>query len=234
MWLLCSMDQSLRAKADAQRVGGRDHLRAGQPRGLGQLGEVEANEVRDEQEQAPAAGLEAPGGEGERARIGHGLDRRLGAGRPFLVQAARQGRKALGFEHLPHRRRAERELALLQRLADLVDRVVPLAQGDDGLARGGLLGLGAGPGPWGGEEDGRGLAPEVMAQHMEGARRVPEGPGHLGDGSLVDVVRAQGLVLALLGRVGMQEERACMRLDSSVHLTAYCHEYYIPSLGAKQ
>jgi hypothetical protein len=189
-----------------QRVGGRNHPRAGQPRGLGQVGEVEPNELRDEQEQAAAAGLEPPGRQRERARIGHGLDRRLGASRPFLVQAAGQGREPLGFEHLPHRRRAERELALLQRRADLIDRVVPLAQGDDGVAGGGLLGLGARPTPRGGEEDGRRLAPEVMAHDMEGPPRVAEGPGHLGDRPLVDVVRAQGLVLALLRRGRLQEE----------------------------
>ena len=144
---------------------------------------------------APATGEETRRMLAEKAR----------EGREKAGEAARQGREPLGFEHLPHCRRAEREPALLEGRADLVDRVVPFAQGDDGLAGGGLLELDPGPRPHGGKEHGRGLAPEVMTHHMEGARRVPEGPGHLGGGPLVDVVRAQGLVLTLLGRRGVQE-----------------------------
>ena len=52
MWLLRSIDQSLRAKADrsAWPAGSSSTLEA---RGLGQLGEVEAHQPRQEQEEPP-------------------------------------------------------------------------------------------------------------------------------------------------------------------------------------
>src|SRR2546422_4307810 len=52
------------------------------------------------------------------------------------------------FEHFPHRRRAERPVALLERLTNLVHGVVPLAEGADRVARGCLLGWVRGP-RWG-------------------------------------------------------------------------------------
>ena len=48
--------------------------------------------------------------------------------------------------------------------------------------------------------------PEVMAHDLEGSGRVAERAGDLGGGALLDEVSAQGFVLALLCRGGLEEE----------------------------
>src|SRR6266436_7781096 len=79
------------------------------------------------------------------------------------------------FEHFPHRRRAERPVALLERLTNLVHGVVPLAEGADRVARGCLLGRGPGAAVGRDKEDRAPLAPK----HAEGPRRRPEGASDL-------------------------------------------------------
>src|SRR4029450_7723217 len=85
-------------------------------------------------------------------------------------------------------------------LADLVDGVVPLAQGDDQLPGGRLLGLPLGP-PRGGDKEGRrGVPAKLMAHHPEGPRRVAEGAGDGVRGVPLEEVGPQCLVGA--GRAG--------------------------------
>ena len=221
MWFLRSIDQSLRAKADRSAWGAGITFEPGSCAARASSGRSRRMSSGHEQEQAPAAGLEPPGGQRERADIGHGLDRRLGAGGPFLVQAARQGREALGLEHLPHRRRAERELALLEGLADLVDRVVPLAQGDDGLARGGLLGLGAGPGPW--RTQRRRARPGAGSDGTSHGRRPASTrrPGRPRRRAARRRSTRAGPRTGAAWATWGAGRRAGRRLDSSVHPTAY-------------
>jgi hypothetical protein len=47
-----------------------------------------------------------------------------------------------------------------------------------------------------------------MAQDLKGSRRVPEVLGHLGRGATLDEIGSQGLVHALFGGSGFQEEAA--------------------------
>jgi hypothetical protein len=51
---------------------------------------------------------------------------------------------SLGFETLAHRRGAQRGLALLEGFTDVIDRVVLIAEADNEIVCGRLLGLGAG------------------------------------------------------------------------------------------
>src|SRR6202162_6502942 len=95
--------------------------------------------------------------------------------------------------------RPQRRALLLEALADLVDRVVALAQRHDLLVGAALLGLLAGAGASGGEEFRQFAATKGVAQHAEGARRVAEAPGGLHRGHVLDEEGAQGLVLALAG-----------------------------------
>jgi hypothetical protein len=201
----------LEGQGRPQGVAGGNHLRAREPRGLGELGEVEANEVRHEQEEAAAARLDPPGRQGEGAHIRHGFHGGPRPRGPFLVPATREGRKPFGLEHFPHRRRAERQPALREGLADLVHGVVPFAQGDDRVARGRLLGLRSGPAVGGDKEDRGSLAPKLMAHDAEGPRRIPEGAGGLVRRARVHEVGAQGLVGPLLGRLGLEEEAPALR-----------------------
>ncbi len=99
-------------------------------------------------------------------------------------------------------------MPLLEGGTDLVDGVVLFAQGDNRLPGGGLLRLGPRPAPRGREEGRRRIAPEVVAQDVEGAYGVAEGAGRLFRGAPLDEVGPQGLVLALPGVPGLQEEAA--------------------------
>ncbi len=110
-------------------------------------------------------------------------------------------------QDLAHRGDAERGLLLAERLADLVDRIVTLAQRHDVLVHAALLGLGAGPRPRAGEEL-RELAAKGVAQHAEGSGRIAEAACDLGRGQLFEEEGAQGLVLALARGGWLQEEAA--------------------------
>ena len=185
-------------------MAGGDHLGAGQAHRRCHPIEAQAQQVGQEQEQAAAAGREASAGERQRARIGDRLDagargvrRRGGAGR---------GCEAELTQHLAHRGGAQRGAARLERLGDLVDRVVALAQLLDAGAGGGLLGLALRAARCGEEELGLGVAAEPVAGHPEGACAVAELCGHLSGAAPIEEVAAQRLVLALLGMPGLAEE----------------------------
>ncbi len=96
----------------------------------------------------------------------------------LLVEPTRQGRKALGGEHLAHRGGAQRHALFLECLADLVDRIVALAQGYDLVVGAALLGLLAPARSRGGEELRQGAVAKRMAQHPEGTGRIAEVARH--------------------------------------------------------
>jgi len=97
----------LQGQARPQRVSRRDHLRAAQPGRLRQRIQVQLGQQRQEQEQAAAVRLQAARRQRELPHIGHRLERGPGPRGALIVQAPRQGGKALGLEHLAHRGRAE-------------------------------------------------------------------------------------------------------------------------------
>ena len=95
---------------------------------------------------------------------------------------------------------------LLQGLADVVDRQILLAQANHLLAH---------PIPFRGdcrsflrrsEERAVRMLAKRMAEHTEAAGRVTEAACRLGGGESLDVVRAQGLVLAMGGVGGLEEK----------------------------
>jgi hypothetical protein len=216
----------LQGQARAQGMGRGDHLGAGQAADLGQHVQVQSGQQRQEQKQATAARVKAARGQREPARIGHRLDGGADSNGPLLVQAPRQRGKALGLEHLTHRGGAERQRALLERVADLVDRVIGLAQLDDEIVGGGLLGLMARAGTGGDEELRLGVVAEVVTQNLERAGGVAKGASDLGGRDVFDEVSAQGLVLALLGRRRLEEEArriAYVKWLSVRHLSTVLH-----------
>jgi hypothetical protein len=127
---------------------------------------------------------------------------------PFVVQAPGQGRKPLGAEDLPYGGGAEGAVALLEGLADLIDRVVLLAELDDEVAGGRFLGLGPRAPAGGGKEDRLGLAAEVVTQDVKGVNGVAEGAGGLFGWAPVDQEGAEGLVLAVFRQARLEEEAA--------------------------
>ena len=84
----------------------------------------------------------------------------------------------------PHLRRwRSRGALLLERLTDLIDRVVALAQRNDLLVCGALLGLVGGARYPRGEEFRKFVAAEGMTEHAERAWRIAEALGDLEGGS---------------------------------------------------
>ena len=102
---------------------------------------MKANEFGKKQEETAASGKEPSGSQREAAHIGHRLRRGPRLLRPLLIPAARQGRKSLGLEDLSDGRWAQREFALLEGLADFIDRMILFAQGDGERTGGGLFWL---------------------------------------------------------------------------------------------
>src|SRR5208337_4585751 len=101
--------------------------------------------------------------------------------------------------------RAERVALMGQVAADVVDREVLLAKGDDPIAEG--IGFGRGPWPFGrGEEEvATGILAELMDEDTEAPRGIAEAASGLVTGQSIDEVGAKGLVLAV-GGVGRFKE----------------------------
>jgi len=101
-----------------------------------------------------------------------------------------QRRKALGPEDFPNGSRAEGTAALLERLADFIDRVVLFAQLDDEVAGGRFLGLGLGSVARSHKKDRLGLTTEVVAQDVKGIEGIAEGAGNVFGRLALDQIRA--------------------------------------------
>jgi hypothetical protein len=126
----------LQRQASAQRVRRGNHPGARQPRYARQRLQVQPGQQRREQKQPAEARVELAWRQRELPHVGHRLGARAHAWGALLVQAPRQGGEAFGLEHFAHGGGAQRQRTLLQRLADLVDGVVGLAQFNDELTRG--------------------------------------------------------------------------------------------------
>jgi hypothetical protein len=191
--------------------GGRDHARARKLGGLRQCVALKPHQIGDEQEKPARPCGELARAEHEVADIGDSLRIGTDADGTLLIEPARQGCKALRGEHLAHRGGAQRHALFLERRADLVDRVVALAQGHDLVMRAALLGLLVPARPRGSEELRQDAATKGVAQHPEGPRRIAEAPCHIGRGQFVHIKGTQSLVLALPRRRGFSEEASAIR-----------------------
>ena len=63
---------------------------------------------------------------------------------------------------------------------------------------------------WGHEEFRVRVAPEMVAQNMKGANGIAEIAGHISRRATLDKVGSQGLVHAVLGAAGFEEEAATL------------------------
>ena len=196
----------LERQRGAQRMCGWDHARAGQLGALRQRIAVETDQIGNEQEQPAGAGGELVRTEDEVIDICDGLSVGPDPTGTLLIESTRQGRKAFRGQNLAYGGRAQWHPLLLERLADLVDRVVALAQRDDLVMGAALLGLLVPARSCGGEELRQIAAAKVVTQHAEGARRVAEPTCDLSRGEPLHVESAQSLVLALARGRGLGEE----------------------------
>jgi len=168
--------------------------------------EVNAHQIGNEQEQPTELGRRRPRRQVELAHIGYLGCRRSCSRGALVVSAARQPCEPLFLQQLGNGRRAQSLAALgCQRLADLVNRVIVLAQRHHPVAQRVALGLAGRPALRLTEEGTIGVVAELMAQHAEAAGGVAEAAGNLGGRQSLDEVGAQRLVLTMGRACGLEE-----------------------------
>ncbi len=128
------------------------------------------------------------------------------AGWALLVGPARQPRESFFLEDLCDGDRAERASLVGQVAADVVYGEVLFAQGDDTVAEG--IGLGCGMRPLGRckEEVASRVLAELVDEDSEAPRSVTEATSDLGTGGPLNEEGAEGLVLAVGGVGGFEED----------------------------
>jgi hypothetical protein len=203
--------RQLEGEGRPHRVGGRDHLRSRQARRGDEAVQIERHQPGEEDEQPAQGGGDPTRGHLELPNVG---DRRSIGARPLgpvLVAAARQAAEALRPHHLVNRGQAERVTLLGQRIVDVVDRQMLLAQRHDQRAGGVLLRLDLGAPGDVAEELPAALLAETVAEHAERPRGVAEAARRLGRGEFLDEVGAQRLVLPLPRMLRLHEEAGFCR-----------------------
>src|SRR5439155_3621502 len=122
------------------------------------------------------------------------------------IQATRQWAEPLGLENFTNCCRAQPNAPGLERIADLVDRVVTLAELDNGGACRGLFRLRSGARLGRHEELRMAIAAKVVTHDLERSRRVAKGASDLRGSTVLDEEGAKCLVLPLLGSPGLDKE----------------------------
>ncbi len=181
----------------------RVQLAGGRPAGrIHQPGQVECDQVPDQQEQPGVLGLKTPR-LGPLALLQHA---HLLCGKPpwlwpGLRCRGRSGhpREPLLPQDLPHRGARERRPRPRKLCDDLLDPVPLTAQDEHPLAGGVLLGLALGPRARAGEQLGEVRLPVAGDQRLHAALAVAEALSDLAGRALLDPVRAQRLVTTLRG-----------------------------------
>ncbi len=173
---------------------------------MGQGVQLEAHQVRDEEEQPSTSSLKSARRHREIADVGDGFDTRVRTQRALFIESSWQRREPFRAKYLPNCSRAEANPAFLERFADFVNGVVLLAQSDNFLMSIGLGGMWRATTGGGNEEFRAALAPEVMAEDGKGAWGITELSRDFGGGLLSDEEGAQGFVLSLFGGSWLQEE----------------------------
>ena len=159
----------------------------------------------DEQEPAAEFGAERPRCQVERAHVGDIGGRGPDVRGSFLVEAARQPGEALLLQDARDGGRADRRVIPREGAADLVDRQVLLAEGDDTVSEPLLPTPGLDLVGRGDEERPLGVVAELMHEDPHASWSVPEPGRHLSRGQAVDEVGPQGFVPAMGGIRGLEE-----------------------------
>lgn len=191
---------------------GRDHFGAGQMSGLDHGVQIQSEEVWEKEEQTTAAGRKLARSQREIGDIGDEFDRRTDRVRTLVIAAAGQGSEAFLLEHFANGGGTEGAFLIFESLADLIDRVVLLAEANDEVTSRGFFGLRSWAVGWSDEKGRNGIAAKTMTKNVEGTDGVAESPGYVFDRTVLDEEGAEGLVHAVAGRVGLEEEVAAAYL----------------------
>ncbi len=183
-----------------------DHLRSRETRRAENPVQGDRGQDRQEEEQAAELGGECPWVQVELPDISDLGCRRSCAGWAFIVGPTRQASESFGLEDLSDCDGAERLPLVSQATADVIDGEVLFSEGDDEFAEGiglrcRLRSLGRGQ-----EEGAVGILAELMDQDAKAAGGVTEAAGNFGAGNVVHEEGAQGLVLAMGGVGGLEED----------------------------
>ena len=171
-------------------------------------GKVDAVKQRHKQEQTSQRGAEGAWGQVQAADVGDSGDLGFHRGWALLVGATGETGEALFAQQQGEGIDADGVAGLGEFPLDVVDGEVAFAQGyrqlPDAVASRGRLGAAMGLAEEGGALEG--VMAELMTQDAEGAWGIGEAAGDVGGGFLLDEEGAEGLVLALEGELGGQEE----------------------------
>jgi len=146
------VSEQLQSQQGTHRLSGGNELGPREPSLVEQRIEPRRNEAGEEEEQSAEPRAKGPGGEVELSHIRLRSGLGSGPGGSLLVAPARQPRKALLLQDQRDGRRAQARPLGFERAADVVDRLVLLAQRDDLVAD--LIALGSGLGRWATSADG--------------------------------------------------------------------------------
>jgi hypothetical protein len=186
-------------------TAGGDHLRAGKAGPLQDTVEGKGDQAGQEEEQAAALSAEGPGGEIQFTDIGNGGGGGSCARRAFLIESAWESGEALLLAEDGHGGWAKGFSLVMKDLADIVDREVLLAQGDDPKAEAVFIGCAARTFGGGEEERPLGIVAELVDEDPEAARGVAKAGGGFGGGESLDSEGAEGFILALSGVGGLKK-----------------------------
>ena len=204
-WRWRCRPEQLQGQERSQSAAGWDHLRSGESRLLEDAIEGDRGQRRQEEEQAAELGFKRARVQVKLPDIGD-----IGCGRPrarwaFVVGPARQASESFVLEDLGDGDRTQAVALVGQIPADIVDRQVLFAEGNDEIAQG--IGFGCGLRSFGRcEEEGAvEILTELMDQNAKAAWRVTEAASHVDAANTVNEKCTKGLVLAV-GSVGRLQE----------------------------
>ena len=197
--------EELQGQQRPQGTAGRDHVRSGEAAARQDRVDVGGAQVGQEEEQPAELGVDGPRSQVELTDIRHISRNGPGSAGPLVVGPSRQLGEALFLEDGGDGRRAERLAVTGQGPADVVDREVLLAEGDDLLPQPSLL-AGRPALVWSGDKEvAVGLVAELVDEDAEAPRRVAETSGRLGGWEALDEERSERLILSMGGVGGLQE-----------------------------
>src|ERR1019366_8560683 len=123
-WLFRSMDQSLSAKQHRKACWAGIILEPGKPAAWASFSTSKRTRSATNRNSPPPVGGEGARAQGELPDIGHRFHRGAGLLGAFVIAPPRQRSEPLGFEDFPHAGRTQGAVALLERLANLINGMV--------------------------------------------------------------------------------------------------------------